>query len=250
MCSFFRRIRNRTTSGSPANEDQPPSYGSLGVFSGAVTNSDKDAEGIVRLFYRIYNEDGGIPSKVPLDSNNPYLACINGHLVAPPHTAASIKRCICRIERIASKDQDVELFDSALKKAPMDDDEYVAILEGTGPGSSPKEPLALVCKGVPVGEFKVKLKAIVPWGYTSAYPEWIGYQKGEVLWTDGVRREATYANNTKYHVYRARNAAGRVGCAYRSSVLRHFIVNAHERSLFFAYIQGLRCTSCHHVMAS
>jgi hypothetical protein len=48
----------------------------------------------------------------------------------------------------------------------MNDDEHLAILEGTGPGLSPKLSLALVCKleDVPVGKFKVKLKAVVAWG--------------------------------------------------------------------------------------
>jgi hypothetical protein len=46
----------------------------------------------------------------------------------------------------------------------MNDDEHIAILEGTGPGSSPKVPLALVCKDTPIGEFTLKIKVVVPWG--------------------------------------------------------------------------------------
>jgi hypothetical protein len=62
----------------------------------------------------------------------------------------------------------------------------------------------------PMGKFTVKLKAIVPWGYASNYPDWIGYQKDEILYTNGVRRKATYVTTT-YDVYRARNAAGQIG---------------------------------------
>jgi hypothetical protein len=105
---------------------------------------------------------------VPVDNKNPYLACIDGHLVTPPHTVASIKRCICKVETIINKDQDVQLFGSASETTPMGDNEHIAILDGTGPGSSPKQPLALVCKDMPVGEFKIKLKAIVPWGEPSS----------------------------------------------------------------------------------
>jgi hypothetical protein len=132
----------------------------------AFTQVRPGSDTIALVFYRIYNEDGGVPSEVPVDSKHPYLACIDGHLVAPPHTVASIKRCICKVEKIPNKDQDVQLFGSASETTPMNDDEHLAVLEGTGPGSSPKLSLALVCKleDVPVGKFKVKLKAIVPWG--------------------------------------------------------------------------------------
>jgi hypothetical protein len=99
--------------------------------------------GVASVYYRVYTEDGAIPSKHPLDSNNPYVARIEAHLVTPPHTVASIKRYLSKVEKLGDRCT-TRLYTSASSATPAEDGEHVAILTGTGPGSTPEQPLALV----------------------------------------------------------------------------------------------------------
>ena len=69
--------------------------------------------------YRIYAEDGAILSKTPFESGVLFLGRIKVRSVPPPRTVKAVKG---------------------------DDTEKVAILNGTGRGSTPQEPLALVTK--------------------------------------------------------------------------------------------------------
>ena len=63
----------------------------------------------------------------------------------PPHTAESVKRSIAKVEDI--KDGTItSLFLTPYSQLPLGDAGKVAILNRTGPGSTPQEPLALVAK--------------------------------------------------------------------------------------------------------
>lgn len=79
----------------------------------------------------------------PRRCTNLNLGCVKAYYVTPPHTVASIKRYIRKVESIP--DQSVfDLYMDSQSREPLNDDELVPIMTGTGPGSDPREPLALV----------------------------------------------------------------------------------------------------------
>ena len=100
---------------------------------------------ILPVYYRIYAEDGVIPSKTPIAPGDPFLGRIKVGSVPPPRTAQTVKRSISKVENIKDRES-TTLFLTPYSQSPMDDAEKVTILNGTGPGSTPQEPLALVAK--------------------------------------------------------------------------------------------------------
>ena len=98
-------------------------------------------------YYRIYAEDGAIPSKTPVAPGDPFIGRINARSVPPPHTAEAIKFRIAKVEDINLNDPTcLSLFLSPYNQSPLDDTEKVNILDRTGVGSTSEEPLALVAK--------------------------------------------------------------------------------------------------------
>jgi hypothetical protein len=98
------------------------------------------------VYYLIYAEDGAIPSKAPVSSDNPFLGRIKATSVPPPHTVQNVKRSIANVEDIKDRTITTTLFLTPRSQSPMGDAEEVTIFNRTGPGSMPQEPLALVAK--------------------------------------------------------------------------------------------------------
>ena len=92
----------------------------------------------------MYNEDGAIPSKTPT-SGYPFVGYFKARAVPPPHTAKAVKHRIAKVEDIKDPTS-ISLFLTPCSQSPMGDADMVNILKGTGPGSTPQEPLALVAK--------------------------------------------------------------------------------------------------------
>ena len=98
------------------------------------------------VYYRIYAEDGAIPSKTSFAPGDTFIGRIKAGSVPPPLTAKTVKRCIAKSENIKDRGS-TSLFPTSYSKSPMVDAEKItAIIDGTGPGSTPQEPLALVAK--------------------------------------------------------------------------------------------------------
>ena len=97
------------------------------------------------VYYRIYAEDGAIPAKTPFAPGDLFLGRIKVRSVPPPRTAKTVKHSIAKVENIKDR-KSTTLFLTPYSQSPMDDAEKVTILDGTGPGSTPQEPLALVSK--------------------------------------------------------------------------------------------------------
>ena len=100
------------------------------------------------VYYRIYAENGVIPSNTPVAPGDPFLGRIKYTSVPPPRTARTVKRCIANMENIENRER-TSLFLTSYSQSPMDDTDKVSILNGTGrtgPGSTSQEPLALVAK--------------------------------------------------------------------------------------------------------
>ena len=102
------------------------------------------------VYYRIYHEDGAIPSKAPAAPGDPFLGRIKARSVPPPHrdTVKAVKLSIAKVENIEIKDRpNTSLFLSPYSQSPMGDaDKVTALNRTTGPGSTPQDPLAFVAK--------------------------------------------------------------------------------------------------------
>ncbi|KIM75612.1 hypothetical protein PILCRDRAFT_827049 [Piloderma croceum F 1598] len=100
------------------------------------------------IFYRVYAEDGAIPSVNSVYTDDPYLGRISAEIVAPPHIAKNIKLCLSGVEGIGDNTA-TNLFISVSSPTPMADDHCVPISEYPGPGCLPNKPMALVamCTG-------------------------------------------------------------------------------------------------------
>ena len=100
---------------------------------------------ILLVYYRIYAEDGAIPSNTPVAPSDPFLGRIKFSSVPPPRTVKTVKRSIAKWENIEDRGSTC-LFLTSYSQSPMDDTDKLTILNGAGPGSMPQEPLALVAK--------------------------------------------------------------------------------------------------------
>ena len=63
--------------------------------------------------------------------------------MAPPHTVASLKKYVCRIEGIEAPEK-CSLFLSLVEKTPIGDDTRLSLRAKSGPGLSELEPMALI----------------------------------------------------------------------------------------------------------
>ena len=114
----------------------------------------KSCEGILNLarrptdalrvvYYRFYNKSGAIPSKQSADSTDPAVGRINGDFVPPPLTAASVKRCLSKLEGLDDW-KGSQLFSDITSKSPIGDGQYIATRGGGHVGSTPENPILFV----------------------------------------------------------------------------------------------------------
>ena len=99
---------------------------------------------ILLVYYRIYAEDGAIPSTTPVSPGDPYLGRIKAISVPPPRTAKAVKCSIATVENIKDGES-TSLFLTPFSQTPVGDKKKFN-RTGTGPGSTPQEALALVAK--------------------------------------------------------------------------------------------------------
>lgn len=82
-------------------------------------------------------------SKQPASSIDPYVGCISVDSVPPPHTPASIMRCISKIEMVKVSGRS-QLFTSISNELPMRKLKHISMLTSNHPGCTPVEPMAFV----------------------------------------------------------------------------------------------------------
>ena len=85
----------------------------------------------------------------PVTPGDPFLGRIKARSVPPLRTAKAVKRSITKVENIRGVES-ISLFLTPYSQSPMDDADKVNVLNGTGPGLTPQEPLALVAKMEPL----------------------------------------------------------------------------------------------------
>jgi hypothetical protein len=94
------------------------------------------------VYYQIFKKHRAIALKHPAHPNDPHVGRISVNIIPPPHTAASIMRCISKAEALDLANGS-QLFPSVLSELPFDEG-HVSILTSDCPGASPEDPVALV----------------------------------------------------------------------------------------------------------
>ena len=100
------------------------------------------------VYYRVYSSEGGdIKAKTSFDESDISLGRINTLLVAPPHTAGSLKACIAKVEGLVTPGhalyQGMELFQDMNSDVAMSDTDVISFQDDTYPGSDEGDPVAL-----------------------------------------------------------------------------------------------------------
>ena len=118
------------------------------------------------VYYLLYADDYEMPSKVAIDPEEPSLGRIRADSVAPPHSPASIKRCISRVEKTPALAH-ADLFADISCDNPLKEG-YISIFrtDASGPGLNPNEPMAIVqvqmhieSPSIPDGMYIIKNRA-------------------------------------------------------------------------------------------
>jgi len=125
-----------------------------------------------QVYYRVYTKQGALESNNLIYSNDRFISRIVSRSVAPPHTAASLKKHICRIERFELSTK-CTLYPSLSNQAPVEDSARLALRGTSGPGVSEIDPVVLVVD-VSDAEKRSKLasseaKDLVEWSSTRRY---------------------------------------------------------------------------------
>ena len=101
------------------------------------------------VYYRVYlsQREGEEKAKTSFDENDISLGRINTLLIAPPHTAGSLKACIAKVEGLITPGhalyKDMELFQDMSGDAAMSDTDVISFQGNTYLGSDEGDPIAL-----------------------------------------------------------------------------------------------------------
>jgi hypothetical protein len=95
------------------------------------------------VYYRVYTEDGAIPSKHPINLSDLSLGRINIDVINPPHTIDSIKRCVSKAEQLRTTSSS-KLFKNMESETPMDTAKVSVLGGGDRLGLSEEDPMVYV----------------------------------------------------------------------------------------------------------
>ena len=95
------------------------------------------------MYYRLYTKLGAIESSHALYHNDRFIGRIPSKTFPPPHTVASIKQSLCKLEGLSEPDKAV-VFAPLSSPAPKEDSTRLSLKAPSGPGLSEQDPIALV----------------------------------------------------------------------------------------------------------
>ena len=127
----------------------------------------------MKVYYQLYADDSEMSSKVDFGQEEPSIGRIRADSIAPPHSPASIKQCISRVERNPAL-LHAYLFADTSCDIPLTEG-HISILRTDGPGQSPDQPMAIVqvevqaeVTSIPDGRYIIKNRASdTYWGMDS-----------------------------------------------------------------------------------
>jgi hypothetical protein len=103
-------------------------------------------DSLLLVYYRIYSDKGPVEVTFHFYREDPFLGYALASRIEPPHSAANIKCYISEREHVAEHTGTI-LFadlDHLESSSPFEDDDPVDIVNPTGPGSAPGNPVHLI----------------------------------------------------------------------------------------------------------
>ena len=137
-----------------------------------------------------------MPSKVAIDPEEPSLGRIQIDSISPPHSPATIKACISRVEKIPELAY-ANLFADISSNHPLKES-YISILRNDCPGLSPKKPMVIVqTPPVPDGRYAIKSRA------ADNFWLWNGYTTSVHFGQEGASKDSKeiQVNEHYYPIY-------------------------------------------------
>jgi hypothetical protein len=94
------------------------------------------------VYYQCFGNSSALPSKRAFDAQDNTTGRVPARTIAPPRTAAVVKRYIAQQEGIDPSEVEA-IYASAESDQPIPDDARIPIFQEAGPGSSMGSPLAI-----------------------------------------------------------------------------------------------------------
>jgi hypothetical protein len=112
------------------------------------------------VYYRVYKIQGATQSKQPADPSDLTVGYINVDSITPPHTAASVKRCIAKSEGLEDW-KESQLCISISSESTVGEAKFVSLLTSDRPWSTPGDPMAFI--EAPHARWNKRLKVVHGW---------------------------------------------------------------------------------------
>ncbi|EDR11722.1 uncharacterized protein LACBIDRAFT_314265 [Laccaria bicolor S238N-H82] len=138
---MFQWLKTATMSSIPSLDGK----GGTDVSSSAanVGKSTKTRGPTSYVYYRLYTKLGAFESNHALYRNDRFIGRIPSKSFAPPHTVASIKWSLCKLEGLTEPAKAL-LFTPLSSSAPKEDSARLPLYGPSGPGLSEQDPIVLV----------------------------------------------------------------------------------------------------------
>ena len=95
------------------------------------------------MYYRLYTKLGAFESNHAFYDNDRFIGRIPSKSFAPPHTVASIKWSLCKLEGLSEPDKAL-VFIPLSSSAPKEGSARLSLCTPSGPGLSEQDPILLV----------------------------------------------------------------------------------------------------------
>ncbi|KAJ6579967.1 hypothetical protein DFH09DRAFT_323934 [Mycena vulgaris] len=168
------------------------------------------------LYYRLYTRGGETASKTAFDPHDRALGRIDRNHITPPHTVAAIRRSIAKVEENARFICGALYADNSTS-VPFLDNAPVSLAPGrSGLGMSASRPVVLVEQERREGVFNRPVQCMISMDRSSNLPGWLMCARGEIVFTDGILKEAVGGRNAILPVaaFSAVAANKHRGCEY------------------------------------
>jgi hypothetical protein len=95
------------------------------------------------VYYRLYDEDGVLASKMSFDSEDSSMGRIETLSVPPPQTVSSLSSQVMKAEGFVART--AQLFQDMDGEVPMTDNDHLPLQAQAYPGHFEDEPITIVC---------------------------------------------------------------------------------------------------------
>ncbi|KIK02072.1 hypothetical protein K443DRAFT_542968 [Laccaria amethystina LaAM-08-1] len=182
------------------------------------------------VYYRLYDEDGALASKMSFDPEDSSLGRIDTHSIAPPQTVSSLSFQVMKAEGFVTRT--VHVYQDMDGEVLMTDNDHLPLQAQAYPGHDEDEPVTIVCSqenqgkaGTPHPEngalvgpvdssLLMRIRGGTTWEPDKIYqPDWLPFKYGEIMYTDGIKTTGYIQGRppSPYSGYIAMNSAGRKG---------------------------------------